>query len=170
MKYTELVEEVKKLSNKYSFKTFDSPVFGYKIVIYYGNTPALRVYNYQLYHVEVIEEKFSLVPFSNRLWMLANEYAMTPLDERFTENKYNVIIGFNRSNYYPYIVWSKHVDSFEINTVKKPSLKSQNAPSCFQFTNSEFEDLIKYIKHLPDGEFQAKVAEHGKTLVKKGEE
>ncbi|WP_367366214.1 hypothetical protein [Lentilactobacillus buchneri] len=34
------------------------------------------------------------------------------------------------------------------------------------FTDSEFSDLIKHIKTLPDGEWQAKVAEHGKIEVK----
>ena len=34
------------------------------------------------------------------------------------------------------------------------------------FTDDEFSALIKHIKTLPDGEWQAKVAEHGKTLVK----
>ena len=40
--------------------------------------------------------------------------------------------------------------------------------SCYDaiFTDEEFDDLIKYIKTLPDGEWQAKVAEHGKTEVK----
>jgi len=37
------------------------------------------------------------------------------------------------------------------------------------FTDAEFNELIKYIKTLPDGEFQAKVAEHGKSLVEEDE-
>ena len=33
----------------------------------------------------------------------------------------------------------------------------------------KFSELIKYIKTLPDGEYQAKVTEHGKTEVKSKE-
>lgn len=38
------------------------------------------------------------------------------------------------------------------------------------FTDNEFNDLIKYIKTLPDGKWQAKMAEHGKTETKNKED
>lgn len=167
MKYNELVEKVKKLSSKYDFKTVENPLVGQKLIISYGDINVLRVYNYQLYHVEVIAEKFNKLPFSHKLWMLVNEYAMTPINKRFEENKYVVIIGSNPQDSYGYVVWVKTTEGI---FVQAYATDTDLYYADSQFTPSEYQDLIEFIKTLPDGEFQAKVAEHGKTLVKKGEE
>lgn len=82
------------------------------------------------------------------------EYAMA---------QHNVIVGNDNTNF-PYIVWAKdsNIKSYLLSSAYVDELREN---SNLQFTDSEFKDLIKYIKTLPDGEFQAKVAEHGKRLV-----
>lgn len=162
MKYSEFENFIDRLGDNYTcYKGNGGGIF-----ITYRGEKALHVGTHYPFVLDSYSFFVENCPKKSKIWNMASVLAGTPLNEREEENKYNVIIAFNGSNTYPFTVWSKIVDNFEINSVKKTSLESQNAPSCFQFTDTEFEDLIKYIKHLPDGEFQAKVAEHGKTLVK----
>lgn len=161
MKYTEFEEEVKKLSDKYNVsvdKEDENTIYvGYKdktILIIYSDQFELNRVGYF--------DKFERLPFSHKLWMLASELAMTPYDERFDQKRYNVIIGKDRPTS-PYMVWTKCAGSPMMTFANFDSLQKY---SDYQFTDSEFKDLIKYIKTLHDGEFQAKVAEHGKRLVK----
>ena len=91
------------------------------------------------------------------------DMAMTPLDKR-VEHKWNVIIGNDDSGAGSIIAWEKDSlgNGYILGIVNPHGLTFYEAI----FTDEEFNDLIKYIKTLPDGEWQAKVAEHGKTEVK----
>jgi len=162
---TELKKEIMKLSDKYSFTEINSSITGPRLLVSYKGNMVLRIYNNLQYQVEVTIERddFYRLPFSNKLWMLAAEFAMTPLDKRFKKNKYNVIIAHN--HYFIDTVWYKLGElsfPFDTDTIETDFLTSNK----YAFTDEEFSELIKYIKTLPDGEFQAKVAEHGKTLIK----
>jgi len=162
---TELKKEIMKLSDNYSFAETTSSITGPKLLVSYKGNTVLRIYKAIQYRYEVTIEQsdFYRLPFSNKLWMLVAEFAMTPVDKRFKENKYNVIIAHN--HYFIDTVWYKLGEfyfPFDTDTIDTDFLTSNK----YAFTDAEFNELIKYIKTLPDGEFQAKVAEHGKTLIK----
>lgn len=160
----EFWEELKKLSNNYDLMIdFDT---SRDTSVFYKNKRVLIIKESQfnLYRV-ISHDEFERLPFSHKLWMLASELSMTPYIKRL-EQKYNVIIGEDET-FSPYMAWifSQEGD-YLINFAKSKVLQKDDD---FQFTDSEFKDLISYIKTLPDGEFQAKVAEHGKRLVEETE-
>lgn len=166
---TELKKEIMKLSDNYSFSEINSNIVGPKLLVSYKGNTVLRINtNLQYQFVVTIERSdFYRLPYSNKLWMLAAEFAMTPVDKRFKKNKYNVIIVNNSNNEYedyPIEAWTQN--SFGFSTEVYNSKNMLKGDLNAYFTEEEFNDLIKYIKTLPDGEFQAKVAEHGKTLIK----
>ena len=108
---------------------------------------------------------------SKRKLLLAGiDMAMTPLHKR-VEHKWNVIVGNDSSRFDSVVCWIKSDSDFPyLLCFSHPSDPSDPIPlDCDDaiFTDEEFSDLIKYIKTLPDGEWQAKVAEHGKTEAKK---
>lgn len=161
---TELKKEIMKLSDKYSFAEINSSITGPKLLISYKGNMVLRIYNNMQYQfvVTIEQSDFYRLPYSNKLWMLVAEFAMTPVDKRFKKNKYNVIIAHN--HYFIDTVWCKLGElsfPFDTDTIDTDFLTSNR----YTFSDEEFNELIKYIKTLPDGEFQAKVAEHGKTLI-----
>lgn len=166
---TELKKEIKKLSDNYSFAETTSSITGPKLLVSYKGNTVLRIYKNVQYRYEVTVDHidFYRLPFSNKLWMLVSEFAMTPVDKRFKENKYNAIIA--RKNFHISTVWYKVVENTPYNIYNIATINNANLslPE-YQFTVKEYNDLIKYIKTLPDGEFQAKVAEHGKTLIEEG--
>ena len=89
---------------------------------------------------------------------------MTPLDKRKDEHKWNVIVGNDDKGKFSIIAWQKDFTGhgYALSFNNPDDLTDDDVI----FTDEEFSDLIKYIKTLPDGEYQAKVAEHGKTEVK----
>nr|DAP86729.1 MAG TPA: hypothetical protein [Caudoviricetes sp.] len=101
-----------------------------------------------------------------KLLMACVDMAMTPLDKR-VEHKWKVIVGNDSSGLCNIICWKKSEKSdsdFPYLLCLSNSIFSAYDDAIF--TDEEFSDLIKYIRTLPDGEYQAKVAEHGKTEVK----
>ena len=100
-----------------------------------------------------------------KLLLASVDMAMTPLDKRKDDHKWNVIIGNDDSGVGSIIAWEKDSlgHGYILGTVNPGGLTFYESI----FTDEEFSDLIKYIKTLPDGEWQAKVAEHGKTEAKK---
>lgn len=147
---TELKKEIMKLSDNYSFTEINSSITGPRLFVSYKGNTVLRIYNNLQYQVEITIERsnFYQLPYSSKLWMLVSEFAMTPVDKRFKKNKYNVIIAHN--HYFIDTVWCKVGElsfPFDTDTVDTDFLTSNN----YTFT---------------DGEFQARVAEHGKTLIK----
>lgn len=162
MTITEFAKELKKLSNNYDLTIrLDS----YRDTsVLYKNKKVLIIGESQFNVYGVIShDEFEKLPFSHKLWMLASELAMIPCDERFKQNKYNVIIGKDRGMD-PYVVWSS--DGRENYSIVCTTFKFLQTYDCFKFTDSEFKGLISYIKTLPDSEFQVKVAEHGKQLIR----
>ncbi|OCB80938.1 hypothetical protein A8O18_03945 [Lentilactobacillus parabuchneri] len=98
-----------------------------------------------------------------KLLLACVDMAMTPLDKR-VEHKWNVIVGNDSSGFNDIICWGKEDSkpTYLLCLADSNSLKMK----CKIFTDDEYRDLIKHIKTLPDGEWQEKVAEHGKTEVK----
>ena len=97
---------------------------------------------------------------------LSKEYSINN-DKSVKEHKWKVIVGNDSSGFCNIICWKKS----EKSDSDFPYLLCLSDSILFDyddaiFTDEEFSDLIKYIKTLPDGEYQAKVAEHGKTEVK----
>lgn len=103
MKYSEAEEQIKTLSKKYSI---DMDEFsGYFNINYKGKEVAF-VSSDGEYSVGVWDSKyFHKLPFSNKLYMILAELAITQLDERKDEKKYlvkafgnylNINVGNNR--------------------------------------------------------------------------
>lgn len=90
MKYSEAEKQIKALSSKYSaYKDKDTEFFN----VYYKNGEVAYVRTNERYSVTVWFEKyFPKLPFSNKLYMILAELAMTPLDERVEDKKYYVKI------------------------------------------------------------------------------
>ena len=96
MKYSEAEKQIKALSSKYSINMAN----GDFNVLYNGETDSVYVsndYEYILY----VENTgtFSKLPFSDDLYMILAELAVTPLDEREEEKKYYVKIFDNEFGY-----------------------------------------------------------------------
>ena len=163
MKYSEATELLKGLSKKYSINNNYSSDFE----LSYQSNPIAWVDKQEQFHFErvtALASEFDKLPYSHKLWMILSELAMTPLDKRKDGHKWNVIIGNDDKGELSIIAWQKNFTGHEY------ALSFNDSDDLTDdeviFTNEEFSDLIKYIKTLPDGEWQAKVAEHGKTLVK----
>ena len=161
MKYSEATKLIKGLSKKYSINN-DKWFFE---LIYKSNPIAWvdKQEQFNFGRANILDSKFAKIPYSHKLWMILAELAMTPLNER-KEYKWNVIVGNDAWTYSNITCWSKSdsIPKYALHSVDSYSLKDDRNI----FTDSEFNDLIKYIKTSPDGEWQVKVAEHGKTLVK----
>ena len=160
MKYNEATKLIKGLSKKYSID--NKSVF--KII--YKSKPIAWVDKLEQFNFgrcNTLAPEFAKMPYSPKLYMILAELAMTPLDKR-VEHKWNVIVGNDDNKRFPIFAWRKdfidHVYTLSMND--SDNLTNDEVV----FTDEEFSDLIKYIKTLPDGEYQAKVAEHGKTEVK----
>lgn len=162
MKYSEATKLIKGLSKKYSINNDDKSIFEidykYKPIAWVGN---LESFNFGR---ATSASEFSNMPYSHKLWMILAELAMTPLDKRKEENKWNVIVGNDDSESDYIICWGKEDSNstYVLCLADSNSLKMNSKT----FTDDEYSDLVKHIKTLPDGEWQAKVAEHGKTEAK----
>ena len=87
MLYTEAEKQIKSLSSKYSINMNDGD-----FIVNYKNMLTAWVKNdkrYSFYNDENILKK---LPFSNKLYMILAELAITPLDKREEEKKYYVKI------------------------------------------------------------------------------
>lgn len=86
MKYSEANKAIEALSSKYSaYKDKDTEFFN----VYYEKDEVAYVQPNKRYSVTVWFEKyFSKLPFSNKLYIILAELAMTPLDERAEDKKY----------------------------------------------------------------------------------
>lgn len=82
MKYSEAEKQIKALSSKYNINTVD----GYFIINYKFMLVAW-VKNDKRYLFYNDENIFKKLPFSNKLYMILAELAITPLDERAEKEK-----------------------------------------------------------------------------------
>ncbi|QBJ03760.1 hypothetical protein ATCCB_0067 [Lactobacillus phage ATCCB] len=98
------------------------------------------------------------------MWIILSQLAITPIKKRHGK-QYNVVIVNNprKTIAYPFEVWMNDKNGFFLSYVTEDELKNNLST---HFNEGQYNQLINYIKTLPDGEFQAKVAEHGKKEIK----
>ena len=87
MKYSEAVKQIEELSSKYRVYMTDE-----NFTITYKNMIVAWVINKQRYLFYNNEDHFNKLPFSDKLYMILAELAITPLDKREEEKKYYVKI------------------------------------------------------------------------------
>ncbi|AUV57272.1 hypothetical protein [Lactobacillus phage Satyr] len=96
MKYSEANKKIEALSSKYSI---DMDEFSGYFNINYKGVEIAFVSSDGEYSVGVWDSKyFHKLPFSNKLYMILAELAITPLDERVEEKKYQVKVFGNYLN------------------------------------------------------------------------
>lgn len=100
MKYSEAEKQIKALSSKYNFNMSDGD-----FIVNYKNMLVAWVKNNKRYLLYNNENCFKKIPFSNKLYMILAELAMTPIDERVEEKKYYVkvydsLTGYLNINYF----------------------------------------------------------------------
>lgn len=128
MKYSEATRAIVSLSRKYSINV-DMDNFNVK----YKGEDIAYVPAYQQYFVKVwIEKYFSKLPFSNKLYMILSELAMTPLNERVEAKKYYVKVFNNEFGYLNLNIFSDKV--IADNKSETDSIKTK-------FTLKEIEQL-----------------------------
>lgn len=97
MRYSEAKQQITALSNKYSI---DMDEFSGYFNINYKGVEIAFVNSDSEYSVGVWDSKyFYKLPFSNKLYMILSELAMTPLDERIDEKKYYIRICYGLLGY-----------------------------------------------------------------------
>lgn len=94
MKYSEAEKQIKALSSKYNFNMADSD-----FIVNYKNMLVAWVKNNKRYLLYNNENCFKKIPFSNKLYMILSELAMTPLNERVDKKKYYVKVFNNEYGY-----------------------------------------------------------------------
>lgn len=123
MKYSEAEKQIKALSSKYNFNMADGD-----FVVNYKNMLVAWVKNNKRYLLYNNENCFKKIPFSNKLYMILAELAMTPIDERVEENKYlvkafgnylNINVGNNRPHIYTSYGSSAMHTKFTIKEIEK---------------------------------------------------
>ncbi|WP_179858878.1 hypothetical protein [Lactiplantibacillus plantarum] len=87
MKYSEAEKRIKALSSKYDIKMNDGD-----LTVNYKNTLVAWVKSDERYLFFNDEDCFKKIPFSNKLYMILSELAITPLGERVEAKKYYVKI------------------------------------------------------------------------------
>ncbi len=97
MKYSEAEKQITALSNKYSI---DMDEFsGYFNINYKGKEVAF-VNSDSEYSIGVWNSKtFHKLPFSNKLYMVLSELALTPLDKRAEDKKYYIHVFKGQNGY-----------------------------------------------------------------------
>lgn len=130
MKYSEAKKAIEALSSKYSinvdefFKYFDVNYKGLEIAyVDHDERYAVGVWS---------SEYFSKLPFSNKLYMILSELAMTPLDKRADEKKYFIHV-FEGSVGYLNVNISMSKTSLD-NSIEMPGIETK-------FTLKEIERL-----------------------------
>jgi len=96
MKYSESEKQIKALSSKYEVGMVEE-----NFTITYKNMLVAWVKNNERYLFYNDADCFKKLPFSNKLYTILSELAITPLDERVEEKKYYVKIfdgGFGYLN------------------------------------------------------------------------
>ena len=157
MKYTEFVKSIANLGEGYLIGKY--PYEGYYSIVYRTRT-ILKINTQEMFKL-VSYNALNDCPRKQEVWNAATALAATPLDEREEEKKYNVIIGHDESEF-PHVVWAKdNVKKYVLSYASFSALTYSN----YQFTESEFQNLIKYLKSLPQGDKQVEIAKIGKTLV-----
>lgn len=139
MKYSEAKKKIKALSSKYDIDMSD----GDFNVIYKGRQYDSFSVNGSCQYLIYISsnENFKKLPFSNKLYMIMAELAMTPLDERVEEKKQYVKV-FDKSLGYLNIDNGVHN---QLDKLGKPFIdnKAEFDGAITKFTDRDIEDLKK---------------------------
>lgn len=132
MKYSEAKNQIEQLSSKYSIDMSD----GEFNVVYKERGDTAYVSGYERYAFDFYDEDiFQKLPFSNKLYMILAELAMTPLDKREEDKKYFIHV-FKRENGYLNIV-DNAINGIEIaDNRSEVGFKTK-------FTNDEINQLKK---------------------------
>lgn len=172
MKYLEFKKAVEGLSKHYSVYTNG----GHTAVDYRGHmileVPAAQfcVQTMATFENGYVARFRESLPYSHKLWMLASEYSMTPVNER-KEHRWNVVIGQVQHSINCYCAYTKS-KIFEGKFWLDGTVEQDHGledERCV-FSDSEFDDLIAWLKKLPDGDRLAKIAELGKVPAQEAEE
>lgn len=129
MKYSEAEKQIKALSSKYDIDMGDRDFN----IVYKGNIRTTYVAGHYRYNLHVEDDRtFSKLPFSNKLFMILAELAITPLDERVEEKKYYVKV-------YDSVLGYLNINTF----TGKMSMNdvSEGAGYKTKFTDKEIEQL-----------------------------
>lgn len=131
MKYIEAKKQIKALSSKYEVEMGGG---GFNVV-YNGKDYGIYVsgsYEYGVYINDA--KKFYGMPFSNKLYMILAELAMTPLDERVEEKKHYVKVFDNDFGYL-------NIDNSHGDMVMVIANMSAGYGYNTKFTDKEIEEL-----------------------------
>ena len=132
MKYSEAEKQIKALSSKYyAYKDKYTNFFN----VNYKNAEVAYVRTDERYSFTFWSEKhFQKLPFSNKLYMILSELAMTPLDERVEAKKHFIHV---LKGYYGYLNIDISTNKMCLdNSLEKSTVKNK-------FTDKEIEQLKK---------------------------
>ncbi len=129
MKYSEAEKRIKALSSKYDIDMRD----GDFDVAYNGRTHVIYVSGDYEYGIYVgYPEMFSVIPSSNKVYMILAELAVTPPDERVEEKKYYVKIYDSGIGY---LNINNFTGKMSVNNI------SEGNSYKTKFTNKDIEEL-----------------------------
>lgn len=94
MKYSEAEKQIKALSSKYCISMGDGD-----FAVNYKNILVAWVKSDKRYLLYNVEKCFKKLPFSDKLYMILSELAITPLNERVDNKKYYVKVFNNGFGY-----------------------------------------------------------------------
>lgn len=133
MKYSEAKKAVEALSSKYYINMEDDD-----FIVNYKSMLVAWVKNNKRYLLYNNENNFKKIPFSNKLYMILAELAITPLNERVDDKKYYVKVCDSISGY------------LNINTVTGKMLMMVGSAYGTEFVKTKF--TIKEIEQLKQRE------------------
>jgi len=95
MKYSEAEKQIKALSSKYS-----TDMIGEYFNVNYKGAEVAYVSTKKPYFTRVwFEDRFKQMPFSNKIYMILSELAVTPIDKRREAKKYYIKVFNNEFGY-----------------------------------------------------------------------
>ena len=132
MKYDEAKKQIEQLSSKYSIDMSD----GDFNVVYKERGNTAYVAGYERYEFAFYDEDiFQKLPFSNKLYMILAELAMTPLDKRVEDKKYFIHVFKGEDGYL-------NIVNNVINRIEIIDNRSADGFKT-EFTNDEINQLKK---------------------------
>jgi len=163
MTYEKAAQLIENLNEDYHvvFPKYEDESYDFQV--YYVSTLFATIPNKKIQKIITFENILKLKK-GYSLWMILSQLAITPIKKR-RGKQYNVVIVNNprKTIAYPFEVWMNDKNGFFLSYVTEDELKNNLST---HFNEGQYNQLINYIKTLPDGEFQAKVAEHGKKEIK----
>lgn len=132
MKYSEAKNQIEQLSSKYSIDMSD----GDFNVVYKRRWGGAYVNGHERYTFTIYDEDvFPKIPYSNKLYMILAELAMTPLDKRKEDKKYFIHVFKGEDGYL-------NIVNNVINRIEIIDNRSADGFKT-EFTNDEINQLKK---------------------------